>query len=63
MYNTSLAVIFGVKKYADALWKICKARNITVNLRTNLIEVKPDQRIAVFENLDKPEQKLQFEVS
>lgn len=54
IYNTSLPVLFGVKKYADALWKICKARDIDVNLRTNLIEIKPESKEAVFENLDDP---------
>ncbi|XP_018579978.1 sulfide:quinone oxidoreductase, mitochondrial [Anoplophora glabripennis] len=62
-YNTSLAVIFGVKKYADALWKICKERNIQVNLRTNLIKVNPDRPEATFENLDKPEEKFTTEFS
>ena len=38
-YRSSLAVIFGVKKYADALWEVCKERNINVNLRQHLIEV------------------------
>ncbi|CAJ1056451.1 sulfide:quinone oxidoreductase%2C mitochondrial-like [Xyrichtys novacula] len=54
IYNTSLPVIFGVKKYADALWEIVKQRDLQVNLRTNLIEVRPDKQEAVFENLDKP---------
>lgn len=31
-YNTSLPVIFGVKHYADALWKVVKERDITVNV-------------------------------
>ena len=53
-YNTSLPVIFGVKKYADALWKVVKKRDINVNLRTNLVEVMPEKNEAVFENLDKP---------
>ncbi|XP_069946797.1 sulfide:quinone oxidoreductase, mitochondrial isoform X2 [Cherax quadricarinatus] len=56
IYNTSLPVIFGVKKYADALWEVVKERNIKVNLRQNLIEVKPDSKEAVFQNLDKPEE-------
>jgi sulfide:quinone oxidoreductase len=51
-YNTSLANIFGVKYYADALWPLAKKRNITVNLRTNLVEVLANGRQAVFENLD-----------
>uniref|UniRef100_A0A8C7A5H5 Sulfide:quinone oxidoreductase, mitochondrial n=1 Tax=Nothoprocta perdicaria TaxID=30464 RepID=A0A8C7A5H5_NOTPE len=54
MFNTSLGVIFGVKKYADALLEIIKERNITVNYRRNLIEVRADKQEAVFENLDKP---------
>jgi len=54
MYNTSLGVLFGVKHYADALWKIVKARDINVNLRHNLIEVIPKEKKAVFELLDEP---------
>lgn len=50
-------MIFGVKRYADALWKVCKKRDINVNLRTNLKEIKPEQNIAVFENLDTPGQE------
>ncbi|XP_058451386.1 sulfide:quinone oxidoreductase, mitochondrial isoform X2 [Malaya genurostris] len=58
IYNTSLPVLFGVKHYADALWKIVEKRNIKVNLRTNLVEVLPGQNKAVFQNLDKPEDKI-----
>ncbi|KXJ81652.1 hypothetical protein RP20_CCG018303 [Aedes albopictus] len=58
IYNSSLPVIFGVKHYADQLWKIVEKRDIKVNLRTNLIEVIPDKNQAVFENLDKPEEKF-----
>ena len=54
MFNTSLGVIFGVKKYADALLKIIEERNIAVNYKCNLIEVRADKQEAVFENLDKP---------
>ncbi|XP_061891973.1 sulfide:quinone oxidoreductase, mitochondrial-like isoform X2 [Entelurus aequoreus] len=54
IYNTSLPVLFVVKKYADALWDIVKERDIKVNLRQNLIEVRADKQEAVFENLDKP---------
>lgn len=61
-YNTSLPVIFGVKVYADALWKVAKSRNINVNLRTCLVEVHPEKNEAVFQNLDKPEQKFTVEV-
>uniref|UniRef100_A0A8C0UPE9 Sulfide:quinone oxidoreductase, mitochondrial n=1 Tax=Cyanistes caeruleus TaxID=156563 RepID=A0A8C0UPE9_CYACU len=54
MFNTSLGVIFGVKKYADALLEVIKDRNLTVNYKQNLIEVRADKQEAVFENLDKP---------
>ncbi|CAO1317385.1 unnamed protein product [Diamesa hyperborea] len=52
MYNTSLPVIFGVKHYADALWKVVEKRGINVNLRTNLVEILSNGKQAVFENLD-----------
>uniref|UniRef100_A0A8C5ELZ0 Sulfide:quinone oxidoreductase, mitochondrial n=2 Tax=Gouania willdenowi TaxID=441366 RepID=A0A8C5ELZ0_GOUWI len=54
IYNTSLPVLFGIKKYADSLWEIVKSRDIQVNLRQNLIEVRPENQEAVFENLDNP---------
>ncbi|XP_061577594.1 sulfide:quinone oxidoreductase, mitochondrial [Cololabis saira] len=54
IYNTSLPVLFGIKKYADTLWDIVKSRDLQVNLRHNLVEVRADKREAVFENLDKP---------
>jgi hypothetical protein len=52
MYNTSLPVIFGVKKYADVLMELVERRNIALNTRHNLVEVKPDSREAVFDVLD-----------
>ncbi|EDW68673.1 sulfide:quinone oxidoreductase, mitochondrial [Drosophila virilis] len=63
IYNTALPVLFGVKHYADALWPIVKKRNITVNTRRNLIEVKPGQDIAVFENLDNPAERFEEKYS
>ncbi|KAH0619981.1 hypothetical protein JD844_014462 [Phrynosoma platyrhinos] len=53
IFNTALGVIFGVQKYADALLEIIKARDITVNYKHNLVEVRTDKQEAVFENLDK----------
>lgn len=52
IYNTALPVIFGVKHYADALWKVVEARGIKVNLNTNLIEVQPERNLAIFKNGD-----------
>lgn len=57
IYNTSLPVIFGVKRYANALWKICKERNIQVNTRTNLVSINLENKSATFENLDNPQEK------
>lgn len=54
MFNTSLGVVFGVKKYADALEKVIHERNITVNFRHELVEVKSNTREAVFKLLDDP---------
>lgn len=58
IYNTALPVLFGVKHYADALWPIVEKRNIKVNTRRNLIEVKPESDTAIFENLDNPQEKF-----
>ncbi|XP_017752581.1 PREDICTED: sulfide:quinone oxidoreductase, mitochondrial [Eufriesea mexicana] len=52
VYNTALPVIFGVKKYADALWEVCKRRNITVNVHTALTEIDLSKEEAVFQKLD-----------
>ncbi|KAI4498006.1 hypothetical protein M0802_006830 [Mischocyttarus mexicanus] len=54
IYHTSLPVIFGVKKYADALWNVCNKRNINVKTRSNLVKIDIDKREATFENLDAP---------
>jgi len=55
-------VLFGVKHYADALWPIMKKRNITVNTCRNLIEVKHEQDIAIFENVNQPGQYFEEKV-
>lgn len=53
-YKTSLPVIFGVKKYADSLWEVCKSRDIDVGLRQELVEIRMSAKEAVFKNLEKP---------
>lgn len=63
IFNTSLGVIFGVKKYAEALLEVIKERNINVNYRHELIEVKPDTREAVFRQLDNPDVTKTFKAS
>lgn len=56
-------MLFSVPRYAQALWKVVKKRNININLNTNLVEVKPDKNIAVFEKLDKSGERFEQEVS
>lgn len=56
-------MLFGIKKYADSLWDIVKKRDLQVNLRHNLIEVRADKQEAVFENLDKPGETKVIEVT
>lgn len=63
IYNTALPVIFGVKYFADALWKVVKQRDIDVHLKTNLVEVIGDKNIAVFENVDNPKERTSVPVS
>ncbi|CAH2037056.1 unnamed protein product, partial [Iphiclides podalirius] len=48
VYNTCLPVIFGVKKYADALLKVVEKKNIKVNYTTVLKEVRHEKKEAVF---------------
>ena len=55
MYHTALPVLFGVKKYADALWKVVESRGIEVNVNSALIEVNADKKEATFENLQSTE--------
>ncbi|KAK7873959.1 hypothetical protein R5R35_012968 [Gryllus longicercus] len=62
-YHTSLADIFGVKHYANALWPIVKERDIHVALRSELVEVKAEQKQAVFRDLDHPERRTTLEYS
>lgn len=47
-YNTYLPVIFGVKKYADALLKVVERKKINVNYKTVLKEVRHDKKEGVF---------------
>lgn len=41
---------------------MAKERNIQVNLKTHLIEVKPEKNIAIFQNVDNPNEKTEIEV-
>ncbi|XP_038076099.1 sulfide:quinone oxidoreductase, mitochondrial-like [Patiria miniata] len=51
-YYSPLPVIFSAPKYAAILMGICKERGIQVNLRHNLVEVKPESKEVVIAKLD-----------
>lgn len=57
-YISALPVIFGVKYFADALWKVANERAIEVQLKYRLIEVLPKENLAVFESIDEPHQQM-----
>lgn len=44
--------IFSVTKYAEALQKVLERKAIETHFRHNLLELRPETREAVFENLD-----------
>ncbi|CAG0904828.1 unnamed protein product [Darwinula stevensoni] len=62
IYNTSLPVVFSVKKYAASLMNVIKERGIKLNVRRNLVEVRADKKEAVFENLDNPSEKITYQI-
>lgn len=49
IYNTANPDLFAVRRYSNVLWEVTERRDIQVNLKTNLIEVHPSTREAVFE--------------
>ncbi|CAJ0963439.1 unnamed protein product, partial [Mesorhabditis belari] len=48
-YYTSLPKIFGVEKYAQALDKVVKAKDITLHARTVLKEIRLNTKSAIFD--------------
>ncbi|TPX57184.1 hypothetical protein SpCBS45565_g08266 [Spizellomyces sp. 'palustris'] len=50
-FHTGMGKIFAIDKYAAELTKVCQSRNIDVNLLSNLAEIRPDRKEAVFKNL------------
>ncbi|KAI8137505.1 hypothetical protein BJV82DRAFT_525223 [Fennellomyces sp. T-0311] len=50
IYNTSLGKIFGVDHYGRVLQKLADERGIQVNFQHELIEIKSDDRKAIFRN-------------
>lgn len=52
MFVSGGGTIFGVKKYADSLNQVIARKEIETHFKHNLIEIRSQEKIAVFENLD-----------
>ncbi|KAJ3004951.1 hypothetical protein HKX48_000979 [Thoreauomyces humboldtii] len=50
-FHSGMGKIFAIDKYANELTKVASSRNISVNLLSNLAEVRADRKEAVFKNL------------
>ncbi len=53
-YYCNAPAIFGVPVYAKALEQVAKARNINTHYLMKLVEVKAEQKVAVFEKVAPP---------
>ncbi len=59
-YITTTPGIFGVKKYAQALMdQVIRPRKIETTFRHNLVAIRPQEKEAVFENLDSGEKVVE----
>ncbi|WP_025847955.1 FAD/NAD(P)-binding oxidoreductase [Brevibacillus agri] len=58
VFASAKSVIFDVAKYAHTLEKVIQRKNIQTKYKRNLIEVRPDEKAAVFEHLDTKEQEV-----
>jgi sulfide:quinone oxidoreductase len=56
IYGSATAGIFAVPKYAQALEKVIARKGIQTRFRHNLIEIRPEAREVVFEQLDTRQQ-------
>lgn len=63
MYKTSTPTIFGVKKYAQKLQQLCDERNISVDIKKNLIQINQKEKKAIFEFLDDPNKTMSIKYS
>ncbi len=55
IYASATAGIFGVPKYAEALNEVVADRNIQTQFAKNLVEIRPQSREAVFEDVNNGE--------
>jgi NADPH-dependent 2,4-dienoyl-CoA reductase/sulfur reductase-like enzyme len=50
-FYTGMGKIFAIDKYGTELTKICKNRDIKVNLQMDLVSILPEKKQAIFKNL------------
>ncbi|MEC1416839.1 FAD/NAD(P)-binding oxidoreductase [Bacillus haynesii] len=58
IFATAKSTIFDVPKYANALEKVVRRKDIQTMYKRNLIEIRPDSKEALFEHLETGEQEV-----
>jgi sulfide:quinone oxidoreductase len=52
IFASAQASLFAVERYRQTLEKVAKRKGIEIRLQHNLVELRPEQKLAVFERLD-----------
>ena len=52
IFTSAQGLLFSVEKYRKTLEKVVARKQIDVRLKHNLVEIKPDQKEAIFEHVD-----------
>lgn len=55
IFASGQGALFAVEKYRKTLEKVADRKSIDIRLKQNLIEIQPEQKIAIFEHLDTKE--------
>ncbi len=55
IFASGQMALFAVEKYRKTLEKVAARKSIDIRLKQNLVEIKPDQKEAIFEHLDTKE--------
>ncbi|MGR3207504.1 FAD-dependent oxidoreductase [Bacillus glycinifermentans] len=58
IFASAKSIIFDVPKYANALEKVVRRKDIQTMYKRNLVEIRPDSKEALFENLETGEQEV-----
>lgn len=55
IFASAQGALFAVEKYRKTLEKVAARKSIDIRLKHNLVEIKPDQKEAIFEHVDTKE--------